>query len=216
MRKALIILFVGVLLVAGGIAVAMAARQDNSAAAENLAQQNDAEQDTTDGDATDEGPEEDTAASTDRSRDAARAGATGTNRGRILGNVLDDLVADGVITQDQADQILEELTTRLEELRLEQRGDGQGLRGFGRQGFQLRGRFGEFLDDGVLDADELAQLGENHPLNDPEGPAAPYLDDGQLTQEELEELMAELAPFGRRGPSGTDQDGQSDAEESSF
>lgn len=216
MRRALIILFVGALLVSGGIAVAMAARQDNAAATTGVAQQSVAQQDTTDEDVTDDAPQDDTTTDTDRSRDAARTAATANNRGRVLSEVLDDLVADGVITQDQADQILEELTSRLEELRLEMRGDGQGSRGFGRHGFQLPGRFGAFLDDGVIDSDELAQLGEAHPLNDPEGPAAPYLEDGQITQEELEELMAELAPFGRRGHSGTDQDDESDAEESSF
>jgi hypothetical protein len=60
----------------------------------------------------------------------------------------------------------------------------------------------------VIDADELAQLPEGSPLTDPEGPAAPYLEDGQITQEELDELMADLQAegFRFRHGAGTDQD----------
>ena len=116
-------------------------------------------------------------------------------KGAILDEVLADLVTDGVIDSDQAAQIKDALEAKHEELR-EQFGDrGPRHRG-NRDGDRLEMR--SFLEDGVIDADELAQLPDGHPLTDPEGPAAEYLDDGQLTAEELEELHAEFG--GHRGP----------------
>ena len=116
-------------------------------------------------------------------------------KGAILDEVLADLVTDGVIDSDQAAQIKDALEAKHEELR-EQFGD----RGPRMRGFHDGQRFGMggFLEDGVIDADELAQLPDGHPLTDPDGPAAEYLDDGQLTAEELEELHAEFG--GHRGP----------------
>lgn len=116
-------------------------------------------------------------------------------RGAILDEVLADLVTDGVIDSNQASKIKEALEAKHEELR-EQFGDrGPRHHGF-HDGHRLDMR--GFLEDGVIDADELAQLPDGHPLTDPDGPAAEYLDDGQLTVEELEELHAEFG--GRRGP----------------
>ena len=115
-------------------------------------------------------------------------------RGAILDEVLAELVADGVIDTDQATKIKDALEAKHEELR-EQFGDrGPRAHGF-RGGNHLEMR--SFLEDGVIDADELAQLPDGHPLTDPDGPAADYLDDDQLTAEELEELHAEFG--GRRG-----------------
>ncbi len=117
-------------------------------------------------------------------------------RGAILDEVLDQLVADGVITSDQATQVAEALEAKHEELR-EEFGDRRGGRGHrGGDHFGLM----EALEDGVIDADELAELPEGHPLTDPDGPAAEYLEDGQLTQEELEEMRAEFGS--QRGPRG--------------
>lgn len=118
-------------------------------------------------------------------------------RGAILEEVLDELVADGVIDADQATQIAEALEAKHDELR-EEFGDRRGGRGFRGHG----DRFGlmEALEDGVIDAAELAELPEGHPLTDPDGPAAQYLDDGQLTLEELEEMRAEFGS--QRGPRG--------------
>jgi len=131
-------------------------------------------------------------------------------RRAILDEVLDGLVTDGVIDSDQATKIREALEAKHEELR-EQFGDrGPRHHGF-RDGNRLDMR--GFLEDGVIDADELAQFPDGHPLTDPDGPAAEYLDDGQLTTEELEELHAEFG--GRRGPGPRGFGGPAAGEEAS-
>jgi hypothetical protein len=114
------------------------------------------------------------------------------NRGAIVDEVLTDLVTDDVINQGQADQIAAALKARAEEVRAEMQqwrdeNPGRFERGF-RRGFHLGG----LLEDGVIDADELAELPDDHPLKDPNGPAAKYLGDDQLTKEELQELRQEL------------------------
>jgi hypothetical protein len=114
------------------------------------------------------------------------------NRGAIVDEVLTDLVTDDVINQGQADQIAAALKARAEEVRAEMQqwrdeNPGRFERGF-RRGFHLGG----LLEDGVIDADELAELPDDHPLKDPNGPAAKYLDDDQLTMEELQQLRQEL------------------------
>lgn len=98
-----------------------------------------------------------------------------------LDEVLGGLVADGTITQDQADAVKEALVAKHEERKAERearrderRADRELIRGF--------------LDDGVIDADELAQLGDDHPFNDPDGPFADAAADGEITTAELREL----------------------------
>lgn len=106
-----------------------------------------------------------------------------------LVEVLDGLVADGVLTQPQADEVRERLLAartewRVErrELREERRADREERREERRADRELiRG----FLGDGVIDSDELAQLGDDHPFNDPDGPWADAASDGQITREEL-------------------------------
>ena len=117
-------------------------------------------------------------------------------KGAILEEVLDELVADGVITSDQASQVAAALQAKHDEVR-EEFGDRRGDRGHrGGDQFGLM----DALEDGVIDADELAELPEGHPLTDPDGPAAQYLEDGQLTQEELDAMRAEFGS--QRGPRG--------------
>lgn len=116
--------------------------------------------------------------------------------GAIMDEVFDELVADGVITQEQAEQVRAALEAKREELR-EQFGDRLQRR-------DHRNRLGGFLhgalEDGVIDADELAQLPEGHPLADPEGPFAEYLEDGQLTEAELDQIKEQFRQ--NRGPRG--------------
>jgi hypothetical protein len=128
-------------------------------------------------------------------------------RGSILVEVLDDLVAGGDIglTQAQADAIVEAMQEKWEELeasRPEGR-RGPGHRGF-RSGARLGFHMGELLADGVIDADELAGLPDGHPLTNPDGPFGEALADGQITEQEfqdvLEALRAEREGGGRFGP----------------
>lgn len=123
--------------------------------------------------------------------------------GAILDEVFADLVADGVITADQAEQVKEALEAKRAELR-EQFGDRLKRRD---QRHATRGFIRGALEDGVIDADELAQLPEGHPLNDPDGPFAEYLDDGQLTEEELDQIKEDF----RRNRRGAGDDSADEA-----
>jgi hypothetical protein len=127
--------------------------------------------------------------------------------GGLLQETLDELVAAGTITQAQADAIEGALAAKREERKDElqqwrrQRGDGfnYGMR----RGFF----FGRYLDDGVIDAAELeelmAALPDDHWLKDPEGPAAPFLEDDQLTLAELRRLHESLHELRRSNAEGT-------------
>ncbi len=90
--------------------------------------------------------------------------------GGLIGDVLADLVEDGTIDQEQADAIADALVERRTELR--------------EQAEALREQMREFLADGTLSAEGLAQLRETHPLRNLDQ----YLEDGQLTRDELREL----------------------------
>lgn len=107
---------------------------------------------------------------------------------------LQSLVVDGTLTSAQVDAVLEALETAREER-------PHPVRRSMRAGWQIA----EMLEDGVIDAAELAELPEGHPLADPEGPAAEYLDDGQLTEDELTELRSQLRPS-RAAAEGEGQD----------
>jgi hypothetical protein len=111
----------------------------------------------------------------------AEAEARRAERSAAIEEALQSLVDDGTLTADQVDAILEAIeTARAERPHPIRRGM--------RAGWQIA----ELLEDGVIDAAELAELPEGHPLTDPEGPAAEYLDDGQLTEDELSELRSQL------------------------
>lgn len=102
-------------------------------------------------------------------------------RGAILEEVLQGLVEDGTITEAQKTAIVDALQARIAEIREEFPGP---RRPHGVLGPRIR----EALADGVITADELEELPDGHPLKDPDGPAAPYLDDGQLTRDELRQM----------------------------
>ncbi len=107
-------------------------------------------------------------------------------RGAILDEVLDGLVADGTLDQSQADAVVSALEAKRAELE-ERFGERPPRMGPHRRGV-LRG----LLADGVITADEIAALPEDHPLRNGEGPLAELLDDdGQITREELEAFRRE-------------------------
>ena len=109
----------------------------------------------------------------------------GTTRPNALKDVLTDLVADGTITQAQADAVTGALETRHEELKAAREA--------------ARAQMQAFLEDGVITADELAQLPEDHPLRS----LGSILDDGQITLDELRSLRgAGIGGRGHHGPGG--------------
>lgn len=105
--------------------------------------------------------------------------------GSLLAEVLDELVAEGTIDQQTADEIAAAIEVKVEEKRASGEFGPRGHR-HGRGHGQLEG----LLDDGVISEDELTELPDDHPLNDPDGPAADYLDGG-ITEEELDEIRSE-------------------------
>jgi polyhydroxyalkanoate synthesis regulator phasin len=111
-------------------------------------------------------------------------GAGPEGPGSILSDVLDELVTDGTINQSQADAI----ETAVDERRTELQTEAEAL----------RAQMQEFLSDGTLSADELAQLPEDHPLRNLDQ----FLEDGQLTQDELRQLGGFGRGFGHGGMRG--------------
>jgi len=112
--------------------------------------------------------------------------------GDILDEVLADLVADGTLDQGQADAVQSTVEAKHEKVRAQveewrEENPGRFERGF-RRGFAMGG----LLEDGVIDAAELAELPDDHPFNDPDGPAAEFLADGQLTEDELNQIGEQL------------------------
>lgn len=132
-------------------------------------------------------------------------------RGSFLGDVLAELVDEGVITQDQADAIGERLAERKSEL------DGLGFHGHGfrhfkgprgfefPEGFEFRGPI-EIPDEVREQLDELLEgfRGETDaPFGDrffrfPGGSLRDFLDDGELSEGELDQLEAELRELAER------------------
>lgn len=136
----------------------------------------------------------DTARSALINQDEGIAGVAGLAIGveghPLLDEVLAELVTAGTITQDQSDAIAEALTTRAEERRAEFEAERDAMRAMW---MQIKG----FLDDGVISADEIAQLPADNPFTN----LSEILADGQVTLEELQSV----APFGGRifdGPGG--------------
>ena len=107
MRRVLTALLIAGLLVGGGAAVVLLSQSNTAVAREDSASAADddtvAQEDTSEGEDT----AEDEGTTPARDRDAADARP---DRGHLLVGILDDLVADGVITRAQADQILDTLT----------------------------------------------------------------------------------------------------------
>lgn len=108
-------------------------------------------------------------------------------KGAILDQVLGELVEDGTIDQDQADAVKGALQDKHEELKAN-RPDGD-RRGDHRA--RLRGQIEELLEDGVISADEIAELPDRHPFKNADGPFAELIEDGEITQAEWDAFVAE-------------------------
>ncbi len=104
--------------------------------------------------------------------------------GDILDDVLSDLVAEETLEQSQADAVKAALEARHAEARAQRDEWREDNPGRFERGFAMGG----MLEDGVIDGDELAELPDDHPLKDPDGPAAGFLDDGELSEDELHQL----------------------------
>ena len=128
----------------------------------------------------------------------------------ILDEVLADLVTDGTLDQSEADAVKAGLEARHEEVRAEldewhENNPGRAERDPAMDGM---------LEDGVLDADELADLPDDHPFNDPDGPAVEFLDDGELSADELRQLGDQRRPHHgdrQRPPNDVEQPASTDA-----
>lgn len=130
----------------------------------------------------------------------AEAPATG-HREEAFDEVLSGLVDAGTINQSQADAVKDALRAKGEELqaerearREERQADRELIKGF--------------LDDDVISSDELAQLGDDHPFNDPDGRFADAAADGEISEAELQELRPERGH--RRGLGGPEGEVSSD------
>lgn len=94
----------------------------------------------------------------------------------FLGEVLDDLVGDDVISQDQADAVAEAAEQKATELKEEREAQRELIRGL--------------LEDDVITDEEASQLPDDHPLLSDRYDEA--WEDGELTRDELR-------PFSRHG-----------------
>ena len=95
-----------------------------------------------------------------------------------LASVLEDLVGDGTITRQQADAII----TAVEEKRSAARATRQ----------EVKALLASFWDDGVLTADEIAQLPNADRITAADGPLADALADGQVTREGVKEIRGDF------------------------
>ena len=108
-------------------------------------------------------------------------------KGAILDEVLGELVAEGTINEAQATAVKEALEAKHEELKAN-RPDGERK---GHRRGHLRAQVEDLLDDGVISAEEIAELPDGHPFKNDDGPFAELLEDGEITQAEWDAFVAE-------------------------
>jgi hypothetical protein len=104
--------------------------------------------------------------------------------GAILDEVLADLVADGTLEQDEADAVNGAMAEKWDELK-EKFGDRKERRAHRRD---MHDEIQLWLEDGVITADELAELDFDLPRFE-DGPLAEALEDGQITQAEWDAFI---------------------------
>lgn len=109
--------------------------------------------------------------------------ATRPARGAVLDDVLDDLVTDGTLKQAQADAVKDALVAKHQEFK-EMREERRANRA------ERHEQFEEWLKDGVISAEELAELDVELPIHE-DGPLADALKDGQITQAEWDAFVEE-------------------------
>jgi hypothetical protein len=106
--------------------------------------------------------------------------------GAILDEVLADLVADGTLEPDEADAVKSAMSDKWDELK-EEFGDRKERRAHRRD---MHDKIQLWLEDGVITADELAELDVDLPRFE-DGPLAEALEDGQITQAEWDAFIEE-------------------------
>lgn len=127
-------------------------------------------------------------------------------RGEVaLDEVLDGLVADGVITEAQS----EEVRAAFMEKRAEIAAEREARRA---ERSEQRELIRGFLEDDVIDEDELAQLPDDHRWFEDDSPLAEALEDGELTRDELREA-APAHTHRHRHPLRGQADGDATGEE---
>ncbi len=193
MKKIMASLAAAGLLVAGGATYAIVAAPAAATAQDET---------TTEDGTTDDGLNEDGTTDSSTTDAPERVGL-----GDLLTSVLERLVTDGTITQDQADAVAGAVETEIDETRAafeEWREANPGFRDRGHRGHRGGFDVGALLEDGVIDADELATLPEDHPLLADDGPLADALADGEVTQEELDAARDSFGDGHRFGRGGSD------------
>ena len=108
------------------------------------------------------------------------------NPGAILDGVLDDLVTNGTLEQIEADAVSSAMAQKWDEIK-EKVGDRMDRRTHRRD---MHDKIQSWLEDGVISADELAELDFDLPRFE-DGPLAEALEDGQITQAEWDAFVEE-------------------------
>jgi hypothetical protein len=182
MKRLIWLPIAGFLLVAGAAVAAAAAPTITNTANSIL----NSPASTTSPDAT-PGPEEETDEQTDDGINSLWGKGIREGANDVLESVLADLVAQGVITQEQSDAIVEAIGVEIDERKAE----FEAMREEMKETWEL---IRTFLEDGVITQEEVNQLPEDSPFRQVFDSIA---QDGEVSLEELRQLGPN---FGGPGP----------------